>query len=312
MLHPGLRLAVNTFAWIFETIAYLVLVWTGCALSMYGNDPFFGSLIRWTKSFAPYLVLSSAALTVLARAGRWSVREKSALERMIDRLIGDDLGKFRKDCFPGLPENEPRHNNRVTIFKHVQWKWRIRPWRNMTWPWGWPRLPGSGWLVIAHRSGHTTQSSTTVFLAPDDAVHAEGVAGRAWSSDGAIRVSGLPDLSQVQRVGSVRACWLRLRLWIQWTNLVCERFLNDCQLIEQYAQATGMSARSIWRRVRSRKQAPRCILAIPIESFDNQRWGVLVLDNSNDIESVDTETPVFRRAFNRLKATLDRYGVTRT
>jgi hypothetical protein len=38
------------------------------------------------------------------------------------------------------------------------------------------------------RSGHTTQKTKTIFLAPDDAGNAEGVAGQVWASDQTIIV----------------------------------------------------------------------------------------------------------------------------
>jgi hypothetical protein len=74
------------------------------------------------------------------------------------------LDKFQEHVFEG--QSGPLHHHRVTLFKYTRRRlWFCR------WPW-------SGWLVPVERSGHTTRRSHTVFLTPDDADQAEGIAGQ--------------------------------------------------------------------------------------------------------------------------------------
>jgi hypothetical protein len=145
---------------------------------------------------------------------------------------------------------DPLHHHRVTLFKHKQFRFRVKPWRSKFWPWGKYRWPLSGWLVPVARSGYTTQKTKTVFLAPDDADAAEGVAGQAWCCNWMIPVSGLPDLYANQTTENIEAyaksTWLR-------SDLVKMRLVNN------YAMA-------------------RSYLGIPIE-VKGRRWGVLVLDS---------------------------------
>jgi hypothetical protein len=311
MLNPSFRLAVNFFAWFFELVAYAVLLWTGSAISMDSNDQVFGKVIDRTKHFAPYLVIGCGAFTLVARLGRWSVAEKSRPEILIDQLVSKELGKMRKACFQGLSQKEPRENNRVTIFKRVGCKWRIKPWKSSLCPWGRWRHPWSGWLVVTHRSGHTMQSGTAVFLAPDDATHAEGVAGQAWRSDGAVRVRDLPNLSGLRYVGRLRCGLYWIRWLIKWQGPGCDRYWADRETVGKYATAGHMTARLVWKRIKAGRQNPNSILAVPLETPDNVRWGVLVIDSSNAVECIDTEQRAFREALSRLKSALARYDITR-
>ncbi|MDE3188947.1 MAG: GAF domain-containing protein [Acidobacteriota bacterium] len=107
----------------------------------------------------------------------------AALAKFADKKICDRWGHdavkemleiLREKGFPG--NKEPVHFHRVTLFKHKRWWlcWRF-------WPW-------SGWLVPVVRSGHTTLNHQTCFLAPDEADHAEGIAGRCWSTKAVILI----------------------------------------------------------------------------------------------------------------------------
>ena len=81
-------------------------------------------------------------------------------------------------------QGELKQSNRVTLFKHVRWRWAV-----CKWPW-------TGWLVPVERSGNTTRKTDTVFLAPDDGNKAEGIAGRAWACEGTVTVSNLPSVTE--------------------------------------------------------------------------------------------------------------------
>jgi hypothetical protein len=143
-----------------------------------------------------------------------------ALQSMLDEL--------REHAFK-VNADDPSHHHRVTLFKHVRFRLRISPWRAHYWPWGRNRSPFSGWLVPVLRSGHTTQRTKTVFLAPDDADHAEGVAGKTWSCNRSIYKRSLP-------------------------NLECDSPEND---IANYAKDTWISPEMIRKRVEKRRSLAR-------------------------------------------------------
>ena len=103
MLNPGTRLAIITFAWIFETAAYVLLVWTGAALSMSSDDKNFGKLIQKTKDLAPYLVVGSGFVTVAAGVSRWSVSGKSPQELTLDELVSRELGRIAQSMLSRTP-----------------------------------------------------------------------------------------------------------------------------------------------------------------------------------------------------------------
>jgi len=89
-----------------------------------------------------------------------------------------------------------------------------------------------------------------VFLAPDDADAAEGVAGLAWSCNKMIPVSELPDLYADQTDENIRV----------------------------YATRTWLSPDLVKKRLNKRYAMARSYLGIPIE-VKGKRWGVLVLDS---------------------------------
>ena len=97
-------------------------------------------------------------------------------------LLQDLVDELRDKVFSDAG-SEYQHHHRVTLFKHVRWKFVLR-----RWPW-------SGWLFPVVRSGHTTQDSGVCFRAPTDPDQAEGVAGRAWGVTGALRLAELPAIS---------------------------------------------------------------------------------------------------------------------
>jgi hypothetical protein len=143
------------------------------------------------------------------------------------------LDTFRDEAFEVGPDDD-LHHHRVTLFRHVGWCWRFAKW-----PW-------SGWLVPVERSGHTTQSSISVFKAPDDADNAEGVAGRTWARRRIMMVSNLPDLGAE----------------------------TSEDALKRYCEATGISVD--WAR--KRRPRARSFCGMPVE-VKGQLWGVIVLDS---------------------------------
>lgn len=145
---------------------------------------------------------------------------------------------------------KPSHYHRVTVFKRVSFKFFVWPWRSPIWPWGIGRGPFSGWLVPVARSGHTTKRTKTVFLAPDDADFAEGMAGLAWSCNDLVHKADLPDLEQTVPQES----------------------------IEVYSLQTGLSVEMTQKRMEAGLPTARSFLAMSIE-VSNKKWGVVVLDS---------------------------------
>jgi len=143
------------------------------------------------------------------------------------------------------------HHHRVTLFKRVRYRIRIWPWRSRCWPWGKGRWPASGWLVPVLRSGHTTQRSGSVFLAPDDADRAEGVAGQAWShSESIIYLEALPDLDEDSSTPDVK----------------------------RYARETWLNEGLVRKRLKAELSCSRSFCGIAIE-VKGKVWGVIVLDS---------------------------------
>lgn len=83
------------------------------------------------------------------------------------------------------------HYHRVTLFRRDLFHPCIRLWPfyfRFSWPW-------SGWMVPVARSSHTYQQMLSIFIAPDDPLKAEGVAGRTWAHRSRIDLPNLPDIS---------------------------------------------------------------------------------------------------------------------
>lgn len=303
-------------AWILRAVygaAVAWFSWVGVALSFGPSHPdLVGRFAAWTSSVAGETILVSIAAGLGAKLMLLALSDRHPAEQQIDSAIDEALTRFRAICFKGVSPKEPLDNNRVTLFQRRQWCWKIGAWRSSTNPWGWGHWPGSGWLVMRNRSGHATKRRPSCFLAPDDAPKAEGVAGRAWRG-GAIRVKNLPDLSELEYIGGWRRHVMRLRHLFGHPHPRHDELINAVdQLIEEYAEATFTSIAWVHRRLLTRGKLPTCILAVPIEDTNGSRWGALVLDSCNTVESIDTNSRNFRTALKALINDLARLGVTKS
>lgn len=148
-------------------------------------------------------------------------------------IVHDVLDQYRERLFEHADEDQV-HEHRVTLFKRVRWRWCMQKW-----PW-------SGWLVPVERSGHTSQKSHAAFLAPDEADHAQGVAGMTWSRNRVVYVKDLPDLSAAASEAD----------------------------FEEYARSTWMPL----EHARGRRPRARSMFGIPVE-VGNELWGVVVVDS---------------------------------
>jgi len=231
--------------------------------------PFAGNVVRWLQSTEWWTI---PALVVIAGAC-------AALRRFIGPpwiwvTIEKVLEEFRRFSFND--DGEP-HQHRVTLLKLQRFYFPVFPgrWRGRFSPWGKGRHPCSGWLVPICRSGHVRQRSTSAFLAPDDAEHAEGVAGQAYNRGG-YRIEELPD--------PIR--------------------LKSDDAMQEYADATHVPIDWVRGRVAKIKPFSRSLCGIRIE-VDGKPWGVLVLDSTqpNAIKSqrtIDSNFRIVARVFAEL------------
>ncbi len=258
---------VHAVAQIVLALATAILWWYGFVQDMPEREGLDGEFIEACKNSAPEVIVACGVLILTSLFFRGVFAPASKERLQIDSAIDESLDRFRDAVF-NLPAETQVHENRVTIFKHTSRVWVLpwESWRCWCWPWGLGRGPSSGWLVIRRRSGHTTQKSSTIFLAPDDANHAEGVAGRAWSTKSPVEVNDLdPDKSNAYTVN----------------------------LPPKWAE----------RRRKKGKTIPKQLVALPLDTKDNRPWGVVVIDSSND-HQCKRDSRKFLDAFRRLKQDL--------
>ena len=155
------------------------------------------------------------------------------------------LDRIQEVAFPPTLVSGDLHHHRVTLFKYS------------TFCFVWKKWPWTGWLHAVERSGHSTRRRSVCFRAPDDADHAEGVAGIAWARKGAVILNNLPDLYEA--------------------NLADKK-------LESYAKATRVSPGMLKHRL----PHSRSFYAIPVES-KNRIWGVIVIDSRSPEIKTATE-----------------------
>ncbi len=221
--------------------------------------PIAGSLLVFVQGQAWWIVIalylaagfSRAVCKYMGTPWFWAV-----LQSMLDEL--------REHAF-NAGADDPSHHHRVTLFRRVRWRLRIWPSRSRFWIWGPQRYPWSGWLVPVLRSGHTTQRTKSVFLAPDDADHAEGVAGQTWNCNSILYKHSLPDVDAE----------------------------SGKRNIKNYARESWVDSDSVNARIQRDGHVARCYCGIPVE-VRNKLWGVIILDSRspNGIKKPTTRNQV--------------------
>lgn len=312
---PVRRIILSLFKWL-DWLSILCLGIVGYVLdldlSRLESNSFFYNPVDWIQGNAPLVLLLSVSLLAISRILRWWLRGKTNEQKIIDRHISELLDKFRQVCFPELPPNTPIDHNRVTLFKHVDFKFWMWPFKGLFNPWGYWLGPWSGWLCVIYRSGHVTQDGTTVFLAPDAAQNSEGVAGQTWRR-GAYRVgsegSKLPDLNGEEYISFVGRLWFKTIRWLNISSTKAERFDKLDRRVRDYAKNTNTSVESVWQRLKKRKTCPTSILGVTIRDEKKECWGVLVMDSSNEHSCIDTTEKKFRDGLSLLNRELRRYGI---
>lgn len=200
-----IRHSAYRFFTIVESVAAIVSVSAAAALradpkQLRGTWALFAPWLFWVQNRAWILIVAATLSLVVAGVFRRVVGPPwvwAAIHRQLDLFqeyaFSDQVGDML-------------HDHRVTLFKHVRWRWCLKKW-----PW-------SGWLVPVERSGHTTRRTSAAFRAPDDANRAEGVAGAAWASRSAVPVVDLPDLSGAPTADNLRAYADRTFVPIEWVE----------------------------------------------------------------------------------------------
>ena len=232
--------------------------------------------IYWASGFSPGLMLICACLLGLAEVIRlWAGNPTFwlSVEPVLDELCEYSSAQERRDA-------DPIHHHRATLFRYVRFKFWIWPWRNRYNPWGGIRNPWSGWLVPVSRSGHTTKKTRALFLAPDDADNAEGIAGHVWRCRGIIGPIDLPEVNKN----------------------------SPDDEIEAYAKAGFVSSSYVRKQLARGTCNARCISGFPV--FKHGRiWGVVVLDSRrhDGIKEGENSFPVIEMATHMLEKLVIRH-----
>lgn len=311
------RVVLRVTSTIVEKAALAVLFWVGYCLDYgtLGDAPnnLLEMTVVTTRSHSFATLIASSVVVIASQVVVWVCQEPSKEQRLISRLVGTSLDDFRKAVFRNVPDTEALDHNRVTLFQHVGCVLWIKPFKGALIPWGWGRHPWSGWLITKYRSGHATQKSKAVFLAPDDAYNCEGVAGQAWRAD-RLRVgtaqSPLPNLNNVKSFSTFQRFWREFMELCGSKSDAVREFLQVRETVEAYAAATSTTPELVWARMSTRKPIPTSILAIKILDSKNRPWGVLVMDSCNDYLCTDVDSREFRSALKELLATLTRLEIT--
>ena len=162
------------------------------------------------------------------------------LQRVVDDLRSDVYGPRIGDY---------HHHHRVTLY---QYRRRWLCWR-----------PGSWWLLPYVRSGHTSKSNVRRFRVDHKNPGCRnGLAGRAWESEGAIHVELLPELGQ--KCSDDEWC--------------------------QYAENTNISLKDL----RKKHSSSRSYWAVKVLS-KGAPWGVLVLDSVSETLSQKKAEVAFKQ-----------------
>lgn len=157
-----------------------------------------------------------------------------------------------------------------------------------------------------------TQKTTTAFLAPDSASHADGVAGQAWRRNSyrvGIGPDKLPDLRSVKYVSLLVAVWYNLLLALKVKSVPALRYKSDSHAIRNYADATHCQPRFVWQRIKRKIPCPTSLVAVPLDDKNRDPWGVLVIDSCNDYECIDINSRNFRSGLQKLVQQLHSLGV---
>lgn len=219
------------------------------------------------------------------------------LRRISDPKVLNDiefiLDGMRNKIYSGV-DGCAANKNRVTLFEYKRWIFFMRrdghPWY---WPYG-NGWPGSGWLKPVVRSPfHVNQVSKAIFMVPDLADNAEGIAGKAWVDSRIVVADNLPDINKQRRTTGSRR------------GDTANRALDT--RVEKYAEKTFLPKKRIQNAYSNKsKNAPLSIGAIPVETGDGKPWGLVVLDSESPSGVKEMEISNYSLAIAMLGRTVER------
>lgn len=240
MLRTELSGKIGYFLKITKPTAAIIVLFTSAVLRAPAlKTPLISSFIELWQHSAWWIIMLFTLVGGLAQyfSNRIGSPDNWRIVQYLLDLYREEV--FNKD---ESTKEDAEHFHRVTLFKHLKWRWAF-----VRWPW-------SGWVVPVARSGSTTRTKIQCFLTskerPDDA---EGVAGKTWASNREVKVCGLPDLS------------------------IDNPPEND---IMEYAKKAFVTKEWICNRMRTNRRGLPCrsLLGICIEA-KGIPWGVLVIDS---------------------------------
>jgi len=217
---------------------------------------------RWLQQNNWWLLLTLMALAACVKVVKDALERTwiwSAVQAIIDRIQTEAFGQ----------QVGYAHHHRATLFRYQKYLWWPFPRRHPFWPWGWGRWPGSGWLIPVIRSGHTTQRTTTYFLAPDDADHVEGVVGHIWASN---KEMALGVGNTVQRGAADNA-------------------------VSEYAGKTFVSATWVRGELSKDKVLAASFRGLPVEGKAGHKWGVVILDSRDPAAALNAQLNITPYAY---------------
>jgi hypothetical protein len=221
-----LRTFLKVIEWIVALLIAIVAAFSQASPSKW-SEPFAAHvkfLVEWSIPLLVGLAFSTFFLKVLTEIVDRYVTNKDGIQKTLDEL--------QKAFFQGLaPEDLYKH--RVTLFKAC-----CNP------------LTRARFLKIYARSGTSYQKVKVRFTIDDEGVEKnEGVAGRAYFTNGMLVVLGLPEWPTPGDAN----------------HPVCK----------EYCQKGYVT----WQKARELDVQSRSIAAVVVRNKAGERWGVLVLDS---------------------------------
>lgn len=239
---------------VLGAVSSVLVIAIGATLKLTPADfsPTLNSSLQFSQHWAWILIPSCAGIAALCQAIRTKIGSTDTWA-----TVNYILKEYRDTLFEKHPtaKNDPEYYHRVTLFKHVGFRWAFAKW-----PW-------TGWMVPVARTGHVTHTwRIPRFRAPkDDPDSAEGVAGQSFVRNKMIPVPTLPEITPATPDADLKHYCDRAFVAMEWAR----------------NRVNGGHPRPL----------PRSLLGIPIE-VGGEPWGVLVVDSRSD--SQISEKSVFK------------------
>jgi hypothetical protein len=197
----------HIFGWTAGISAFLIIA-IGGMLKVdgwsYRDWPTLQNALYGTQSRAWWLIPLLVVVSGLSRYIKTKIGS-SATWHFVDHLLGQYREALLEKRIPA--KEDPEHFHRITLFRHVRWRWTF-----CKWPW-------TGWMVPVARTGHTTQGAIPRFRAnANDPDNAEGIAGQAWARRRMVSIYGLVEVNSETAVADVERYAQRTFMPAKWVN----------------------------------------------------------------------------------------------